>query len=98
MKITHIDGNVTDTARMLDADAEALETAQKFLEYCCSHGVPFVLFVEMPVSKKHTQMHNFDPKREGKADGMFIGRLISAMRRWLKRTFNGFVTLRVKKF
>lgn len=53
MKITHVDGSVTDTDKMNDLSSQLLEKTKEFTDFMCSNKIPFLLRFCDPVLKAY---------------------------------------------
>lgn len=60
MKITHVDGSVTDTDKLNDLSAELLERTKDFYEFFANHKIPFILRFGDPILKSFGGAFNFN--------------------------------------
>lgn len=60
MKITHLDGSITDTDKLNDLSAEVLEALNKLTGLFCKYKIPFLLTYYDPILKGFSGSQNFN--------------------------------------
>lgn len=88
MKIEHLNGEVTDTDKLPDADAEIMEKEVELREFLCKRGVPYLFVYELPVSKRFSGGHNLADAKGNSQENvkLVFGRLLhrtDGLIRWL---------------